>query len=550
MTTDGAGGDPAATAFHHAPQRRGVSVLSDLEEPMNQTMRRPQLRWLVATVAALLSLVLVAGVAAQPDFGLPVPGQRVYDRTGVLTAEQVASLEQRAAAVEAAGAPAFVYLQPKDTDYDQTVQDARDLMDEWDIQSAPDARDGVVIFFNLQPDDLEHGDYALVVGATLLDGNLPQRELDRITDQMQPLLEDGDIAGAIGLALEIIERDLREGPPPPPPPSTIEKFSDNITDGAFSVINGIAVAVTAAAAWLIARAFPKRRTSNLPVSPATAPPDKLPPALAGALVTGSVTDANISATILDLAARGALAIEPDGKKKVRIHLLDESLVRPGFEEGVWRSFAQRADESGIVADKQIGESRKDWGNIREVIKRDLLARGWFDPNAGSRRAPLYIGAVGLVLLAIVALIFAAIAESFWALPAVVVLAVAAIVAFTAAVMIPNTTPEGDEIAAPWRGYQRYLKSSRKNPQVDLDLDTAVPYAVALGVTGDLDKRLKTASAEGYAPAWLGISQTNTAWANGFYPYWIIFNSSVTPTSSSVSSGGGASAGSGASGGSF
>lgn len=516
---------------------------------MNQMMYRPRLRWLVATVAALLSLLVVAGVAAQPDFGLPVPGQRVYDRTGVLTAEQVASLEQKAAAVEAAGAPAFVYLQPKDTDYDQTVEDARDLMDAWDIQSVPDARDGVVIFFNLQPNDPEHGNYAVVAGKSLIDGNLPQRELDRITGQMQPLLEDGNIAGAIGLALDIIERDLREGPPPPPPPSTIERFSDDSTDGAFNVVNIIAVAVTAVAAWLLARAFPKRRTSNLPVAPATAPPDSLPPALAGALVTGSVTDANIAATILDLAARGALVIEPDGKKKIRIRLLDESLVRPGFEQGVWRAFAQRADASGIVAGKQLGESRKDWGNIREVLKRELLSRGWFDPEAGRQRTPFYIAAVGLLLLAVVALIFAAIAESFWALPAVVMLAGAAVMAFSAAVMIPNTTPAGDEAAAPWRGYQRYLKSSRKNPQVDLDLDTAVPYAVATGASGDLDKRLKTASAEGYLPAWLGGSQADMSWAGGFYPYWIIFNSSVAPTTSSTTTGS-ASAGSGASGGSF
>ncbi len=513
------------------------------------TEHKPNLRWIAAPIAALLSLLLVVGVAAQSDFGLPVPGQRVYDRAGVLTAEQVAALEQKAAAVEAAGAPAFVYLQPRDTDYDETVEDARDLMDAWDIQSAPDARDGVVIFFNLQPDDLQHGDYAVVAGASLLDGNLPQRELERITDQMQPLLEDGDIAGAIGLALDIIERDLREGPPPPPPPSSIERFSDDIAGGTLSILNVIAIAITGVAAWLIVRAFPKRRSANAPVVAATAPPDKLPPALAGALVTGSVTDANIAATILDLAARGALAIEPDGKKKVQIHLLDESLVRSGYEQGVWQAFAQQADAEGIVADKQIGTSRKEWGKIRETIQREMLSRGWFDPASGKQRTPFIIAAIGLFALAMVAFIFAAIAESLWAIVAIVALAVAAIIALWASISVPNTTPVGDEVAAPWRGYQRYLKSSRRNPQVNLDLDTAVPYAVALGASGDLDKRLKSASAEGYLPAWLGGSQADGAWASGFYPYWIAFNSSVTPTSTGTSSTS-ASSGSGASGGSF
>ncbi|HEX5164086.1 MAG TPA: TPM domain-containing protein [Thermomicrobiales bacterium] len=507
------------------------------------------MRWMAVPIAALLVLVLVSGVAAQLNFGQPVPGQRVYDRTGALSAEQIASLEQRAGGVEAAGSPVFIYLQARDTDYDATVEDARNLMDVWDVQSATDARDGVVIFFNLQPDDLAHGDYAVVAGKALIDGNLPQRELDRITDRMQPLLEDGDIAGAIGLALDTIARDLREGPPPPPPPSSIEQFSDDIAGSAFSILNAVAVAIAAVAAWLIARAFPARRSSNAPVSPATAPPDMLQPGLAGALVTGSVSDVHISATILDLAARGALAIEPDGKKKVQIRVLDGALVRPGFEEAVWNAFASRADADGVVAGKQLDAARKDWGDVRSMIQSELVQRGWFDPIAGKQRTPFYIAAVGLFASGIGAVIVAAIAESPWALVAVGVLATVAVLAFVAAVMIPNTTPDGDAVAAPWRGYQRYLKSAGRNPQVNLDLDTAVPYAVALGASGQLDKRLKSASAEGYLPAWLGGSQAEGVWGAGFYPYWIAFNSSVSPTSTMTASTG-ASAGSGASGGSF
>src|SRR5687767_4524192 len=99
--------------FPNAPQWCGVLASTDAGATMNSpTEHKPNLRWIAAPIAALLSLLLVVGVAAQSDFGLPVPGQRVYDRTGVLTAEQVAALEQKAAAVEAAGAPAFVYLQP------------------------------------------------------------------------------------------------------------------------------------------------------------------------------------------------------------------------------------------------------------------------------------------------------------------------------------------------------------------------------------------------------------------------------------------------------
>ncbi|MEX2314420.1 MAG: TPM domain-containing protein, partial [Thermomicrobiales bacterium] len=475
--------------------------------------RRTDRRWIVAPIAALLALLLLIGAAAQPDFGQPAPGQRVYDRTGALSAEQVASLEQRASAVEGAGAPAFVYLQPRDTDYDETVEDARDLMDAWDIQSAPDARDGVVIFFNLEPDDLEHGDYAVVAGESLIAGNLPQRELDRITNAMQPLLEDGEIARAIGLALDAIERDLRVGPPPPPPPSGFEQFADDAAGGAVSILNIVAVVVAAGATWLLARARSKRRVSNAPVIPATAPPNAQPPALAVALVTGGATDADIAATILDLAARGALAVEPDGKKKVRIQLLDESLARPGYEQSVWRAFAQRADDNGVVAGKQLSASRKDWGNIRAVIQRELVESDLIDPNAGKRRTPFYVAAASLFVLMLVAIVLTVVAESPWAIIAIVALGLAAALALGVAFEIPSTTPEGDMAAASWRGYQRYLKSAGKNPQVNLDLDTAVPYAVALGAGGALDKRLKAASADGYLPAWLGGSQSDGAFAS-------------------------------------
>jgi uncharacterized protein (TIGR04222 family) len=506
----------------------------------------------VALVAALMALLLVAPAIAETDFGEQVAGQRVYDHTGALTAEQVASIEQQAAAVADAGSPTIVYLQSRDTSYDNTVDDARALMDQWDIQSQPDAHDGVVIFFNLKPDDVAHGNYTVVAGKALLDGNVPQRELNRTANLMRPYLEDGDIAAAIGVGLSTIEQDLREGPPPPPPPSTIERLADDVAGGAISVLNVLSLLVAAAAGWVITRAFPKRRTSNLPVVPAAYPPDALSPAIAGALVNGSVTDANIAATILDLAARGALAIEPEpgAKKKVQIRLIDESLVHPGFEQLVWQGMTKQADTSGIIVGKRLSKIRSDWGDIRKALTADLIERGWLDARAGDKRKPFYIGAAVLFVVAFVAAIIAAIASSPWPFIAILLIGTAACVAVVVGSMIPSTTEAGDEIAAPWRGYRRYLKSAGRNPQADLDLDTAIPIAVSLGVGNALDKRLKAASASGYLPVWLGGSQSEGGWAGaGFYPYWIAFNSTVAPTASSSTSTG-ASAGSGAAGGSF
>lgn len=513
-------------------------------------MTLPSRRWVwCATLVALVLALSAPLVALAADFGERVPGQRVYDQTGALTADDKARIDTQAAAVERAGSPVVVFLAARDADYDETVADGRDLMETWDIQSAPDQRDGVVIFFNLQPDNLEHGTYALIAGQSLINGNLPQYELERIADDMRPQLEDGDITGATLLALERIERDLTLGPPPPPEPSAAERFANSVADGPFSIVNFLGVVLGAAAAFMLTQRVPARMTSKAPVSQAVSPPTDLSPALAGSLVAGNVSDTAIGATLLDFATRGAIAIEPDGKKKIRIRLLSERGIQPGYEQMIWSALAAQADADGIVGDKQLGKVRKSWGAVRKQIRQDLLDRGWFAADANERRKPYWIFAAVLYGLAAVVIILAIIAQSPWALIGFVPLGIVGPIAIIVASQIPNTTVEGDRIAAPWRGYKRYLSSAGKNPQVDLDLDTAVPYALALGSGQAFNKRLEKASEAGYLPAWLGGPQASSAYAAGFYPYWIAFNSSVAPTSSGTA-GTGASAGSGAAGGSF
>src|SRR5262245_55404560 len=113
---------------------------------------------LAILLVALLALALAGcGDASAPDFGPPAPDQRVFDRAGVLSATERADLEAHAAGVARAGAPTIVYLRLLDASYDQTVQDARDLMDAWRVESVDGARDGLVVFLNLKPDDPHHG---------------------------------------------------------------------------------------------------------------------------------------------------------------------------------------------------------------------------------------------------------------------------------------------------------------------------------------------------------------------------------------------------------
>src|SRR5262245_37209461 len=114
----------------------------------NQT-HKSNLRVVALFAAGLFALLLAACAStAQPlqRFGDRVSSQHVYDRAGILTPAEIADLETRAVAVERAGAPTVVYLQARDASRDETIQDGRDLMQAWNIESSSGARDGVVVF--------------------------------------------------------------------------------------------------------------------------------------------------------------------------------------------------------------------------------------------------------------------------------------------------------------------------------------------------------------------------------------------------------------------
>lgn len=509
---------------------------------------------LLGTMFLLVSMSPIA-IAQDTDndaeFGAPVAGQRIYDLAGVFSDDERIRLEAEAAAVEQAGSPVAVYYRLQDADYDETVDDGNDLMEEWDVQTSSGARDGIVIFINAEPDDSLHGEFALIAGEILIDGNLPQYELERIDDEMGDLLSEEQIADAITLGLREITRDLTLGPPPPPEPNAFEQFAIDATDGPFSITNIISTVLAIPLLVWVARRIPGRKRARPGLL--NDAPIGLQPAQAGALTTGMVSDAQMLGTIVDLAGRGTLVIKPEDSKgkKAHVQLLDGSGVRGEVEERVWESLAAQANSNGTISSKELGKVRGGWRPAKEALEHEMHARGWFDPTAGERRKPLYALETILLVLAFVPFILLAVAEQFWGLIGTFLLVGAALFAFVVAVSIPNTTLAGDTAADPWRSYQHTMKESGKRATGFLDLDRDMPFAVAMGVVGSLDKQLKAASNDGYVPTWLTGSgnlgdSSNTV---AFYPVWIAFNSSVTPTSSTGNSSS-ASSGSGSASGSF
>lgn len=502
-------------------------------------------------VAFLLALsVSVLGAAharGAENFGQPEVGRYIYDQSGLLTAAEVRDLETRAAAVVRAGAPTIVYIRSQDADEDATLADAQELMDAWNVQSASGARDGVVVFLNLDPDNQRRGQAAIWAGKRQAQGNLPESELRRIYDRvMKPLLSDDQTAAGIGAGLDNLANSLTVGPPPPPQPSAMQRVASTVAGLPLAIV---AILLTGAMALLGGRIWSARPTAPANGAPTTQRPGDLPPAVAGALVGRRIeTTALTEATLLDFARRGGITLEPQGQKEIRVRLLDTKVVQHQFERVVWDTLARAADADGTVTAKglkQLGKSGKPFG---AALKAALESRGLYEPTVGDRQRPFYIGGTMALLLAFGAAIVAAIGMQPWGFIGVTLFAIVAVVALCLGWAYPQTTVAGEEAAAPWRAYKAGLQSAAKGRGQALDLDAVLPDAVAFGLVSALDKRLKEASESGYAPSWfVRQSGQGTSMAT-FYPYWILFHSSTSPSASS--SGGSVSSGGAGAGGSF
>lgn len=517
--------------------------------------RRWSVRWpaIFAPPLLMLGLALAAFgapsaagvVAARADCVGPIAGQHIYDCAHLLTPAEIADLETRAAAVERAGAPTVVYLQVREATAQQALQDAIDLMNRWNVESRPGAHDGFVMFFDLRPGDLRHGQVALYAGEKhYRGGHLPQAELDRIrTDVMTPLLRNGQTAAGIAAGLQMVAHDLRYGPPPPP--------AYQVAAAGFGRIwlNVLAALFAGAVGGLFVRLGRRPPMGDASValsSVSLATPGDLPPAVAGALVKGRITDAELEATILDFGWRGLLTMEPARHDTVRVRLVGDGKGLTGYEADVWTGLSERADGQRSLTREDLADLRQGWNWAKSLLRRELVERGWYDPDeAAARRRPLYIaGALGLIGM-IGAVVLIILSREGWAAIGLAVFLAAGLAAFLRGYAVPNTTVEGEIAAAPWRAYQDSVAARDYEPNLDADL----PYVVALGLLGKLTPRLKAASERGYAPAWFrahGEGQRSSA--VGFYPYWIAFHSSVAPVSTAGGSASGGYSGGGAAGG--
>jgi hypothetical protein len=253
-------------------------------------------------------------------------------------------------------------------------------------------------------------------------------------------------------------------------------------------------------------------------SPSTAPPDALPPPIAGALLAnGSPRLEQAMAGLFVLADRGELRIEEQSRA---FGLRDFTIVamptgRPiaSYEERLLEIIFTGAHDGGrsVTLGKARNRLIRQLGKFRAALEPAMVSAGLLDDDRRSvRKQFVMIAIVCLIAAGVFSIGFAFIAERFGGWPMLIPLAlaivgVAGLIAYGAHTPLSN---DGVRRANEWRGFRRYLRDVARDRQPspgDAAVRQLLPFAVAFGIAGVWSAYLKRHRAA--APAWFRSTDT-------------------------------------------
>jgi len=251
-----------------------------------------------------------------------------------------------------------------------------------------------------------------------------------------------------------------------------------------------------------------------------APPDDLPPALAGALMSTGASAGwePVLGGLMDLARRGALTMQSVGKaglfksEEVRVSrgtvLVDAAPHERALLDLLFN------DKSGPRTSVTFSElaktfaSGRRWKRLREAISSDLRAQRLLDADRERTRGRVILIGLLILLLSIAGLIvsvalFDRVGEPVLAVP-IALLVVGVVGMITGATLSP-LSEEGHRRAERWRAFKRTLGGTSETaagaaPPVER-VERWLPYAVAFGTALAWMKRLQKRGIT-MGPSWL------------------------------------------------
>ncbi len=483
-------------------------------------------------VAAAVIAVVVNGDEGPPPFASLSADRQVYDDTGnSITAEAEAEIDARIREIEQQDDVEIVaYVRALDTSADDTLDQVADLQEQWSSAAGADEERTVAILINRNPDDPQDARAGIYAGAELAEGQLPEDDqADIVDDGLIPPLAQGDVAGSLIRGLGQIESTLQGDSTP----NAFERWAAS-AGGTWASW----VSLVAALAGLLAarRVFRRRVSVKVPEqTPSARRPGELAPAVGGALALGGPAASALPATVIDLAGRGALRIEPeDGGQRARrdeeqggeakveavqIRLVDSQVLRAPVEKVVWRELAAHATHD-VVRGKALAKVSQKTGPVGDAVRHEMTERGWINPEASRAKNSLGVVVALMTLLVGADLVFLASGASLLMLFGLVP---AALVVVTSVVMIirfSRLSARGQEDAAPWRAYREGLVAAAKDPGAALDVDVAVPDLVATGQAAEVEQLLERAGERGQTLA--AFAGLGTAQDTLLVPFWTIY----------------------------
>lgn len=224
-------------------------------------------------------------------------------------------------------------------------------------------------------------------------------------------------------------------------------------------------------------------TSKIPVAVQFQPPEGATPGEVGTLIDATADGVDVSATLIDLAVRGFLRIEPRpgsddftlvalGKDVSELHDHERILLEQIFRGRDHRTMRQ-------LRDKQFHDVMS---GARDRLYRQMLRRHWFlkNPKFGDTR--LVLG--GLTLLGIggfLAFLLWQFSLALWAVPLIIL----GVALFFVGSSSKRRTAKGSAMLQQARGFELYLRTAEAN-QIKFEEGVDVfsrylPYAMIYGV---------------------------------------------------------------------
>ena len=247
---------------------------------------------------------------------------------------------------------------------------------------------------------------------------------------------------------------------------------------------------------------------------------RMPPRLAGALVRGSRSANDITATIFDLAQRGYLRVTSTAHGSTTFtQTVGAALPDDPIEDLIVRALFHDGTSVTSRQLRFIGTT-SEYEAAVQALDEEFAAQQWYrrDPRAAAKRVRglgIALAIVGTLSAAIVALTLAGSHRAYgWGWFALVPLAAGVGLALVAK-RAPARTAEGTAAAVPALGFKRFLEAA-ESEQIRWELDHDIyseylPYAIAYGCADQWTAAFRAALERGATavPEWFsGTGATN------------------------------------------